>query len=264
MNENQKRFIILSCATEDLMWQYGITNELKAHYCRKNGYCFRFDSIAVNGEDKEPAFWHRTAMLDEEIKSGNYDYAIYMDVDAWPNDMNKRLESLISGDDKVCCTVSIDPWNKDNVEMWMDSYVNCGIIMFKCCEESSKMIRAWTVMPRPAGMYVRTVGKLHDQSFFNARLLFDEYFYDKVDIKTPEDMNYYICHDGWQDKFLLHAAGCGRGICTEDQFYKAALNTIDRYGVPENDVIKAFREKNAVEEKSLTDEKNGVDTPAES
>lgn len=259
MAMDNKKIIILSCATKNLEWQYAVTNELKMHYCRKHGYFYRFDIMEADENNRAYTYWHRTEMLNEAISSGEYDYAIYMDVDVWPNDMDRRLESLLTDNESICVTVCHDHLNRDIINKWMASYVNCGIIMFKCCEESKNIITAWTTMPEPSVIYMQTVDPgLFDQPYFNARLLFDEYFYGKVDIKNPEEMNWFLNFPRWEDKFLIHAAGCGRGLCTQEDFKKAVLSTVDRCGMQESDVIKTFREE------FLKDEKKGVDTPTES
>ena len=214
------KICICSAATANLEYQYKYTNFLKRKYCEKHGYDFVFDSIEA---DKKLSYHHRKDMILRLME--NYDWVMWTDVDVWINDFNKSIEDLIPEDENINLVLSRDHFEFSNARVWHQCYINSGVLLFKSCEASKKMIQLWKEPPTAGARWMEKNTKLNDQPFLSIRVLFDSYFSDKVCVKNPVDMNWFIRMKNYEDKFILHAAGIEKAVTKKEDFYQALVCT---------------------------------------
>lgn len=214
------RICVCSAATANLEWQYKYTNFLKRKYCEKHGYDFVFELI--EGEPKL-AYHYRKDMLLRLIDS--YDLVMWTDVDVWFNDFNKTIESLVPEDGGSAMVLSRDHYEFGNPKVWHQCYINSGVIIVRSGDEARKLIQMWKNPPTAGSRWMEKNTKLNDQPFLSIRVLFDSYFSDKVCIRNPVDMNWFIRMGKWEDKFVLHAAGIEKSVTKKEDFYKALIHT---------------------------------------
>jgi len=214
------RICICSAATENLEWQYKYTNFLKHKYCEKHGYDFVFEMIE---EKPKLAYHYRKDMLLRLMNE--YDWVMWTDVDVWFNDFEKTVESLIPEDGNISMVLSKDHFEFSNPKVWHQCYINSGVVLVRNCEEARKMIQMWKEPPTDGSRWMEKNTRLNDQPFLSIRVLFDSYFSDKVCVRNPVDMNWFVRMGKWDDKFILHAAGIDKSVTKKEDFYKALIHT---------------------------------------
>lgn len=214
------RICVCSAATANLEYQYKYTNFLKSKYCERHGYDFVFDTIET---DKKIAYHHRKDMILRLLE--NYDWVMWTDVDVWFNDFDKDVESLIPDDENVNLVISRDHYEFSNAKVWHQCYINSGVLLFKNCDATWQMIKLWKEPSAAGSRWMEKNTRLNDQPYLSIRILFDSYFSDKVCIRNPIDMNWFVRMGKWEDKFILHAAGIEKSITKKEDFYKALIET---------------------------------------
>lgn len=87
-----------------------VTNHLKAYYCKKYGYAFMFSDKNPH-EGRDPHF-SKFQILLSALEQG-FDYAVWMDCDAAPVNMNANLGEMLASmpREKVVIGKDINGWN---------------------------------------------------------------------------------------------------------------------------------------------------------
>ena len=214
------RICVCSAATANIEWQYKYTNFLKCKYCEKHGYNFIFEIIK---DEPKLAYHYRKDMLLRLMN--DYDIVVWTDADVWFNDFDEKIENLVPDDANIGMILSRDHFEFSNAKVWHQCYINSGVIIVRSGDIARNLIRLWKEPPAAGSRWMEKNTRLNDQPFLSIRVLFDSYFSDKVCIKNPIDMNWFIRMGKWEDKFILHAAGIEKSVTKREDFYKALIET---------------------------------------
>jgi len=207
--ENKKKILILSAATANLEDQYKYTNAIKKLYCDRHGYDFRFEILT---DAPATAAYRKPELIKKYLVGGEYDYVVWMDVDAWFNDLGKKLSDKIdelSTDDTflICCR---DGLNENNPSKWFWVYINSGVLIFKNTEKSMELIDDWIASYGRADLKrcIESFVNLRDQPFLCCILLLDRKYADGVSIVSPKEFNYIpMTSDKMDNPFIVHNVG---------------------------------------------------------
>ena len=204
-SENSKiKIAIISAATQNLKYQYDITNRFKVLYAKKHGYDFIFQNITT---DEKQAYFTRQEMLKKYLQK--YDYVMWMDADAWFNNMEISLSTIFDemkkGNKILACA-------RDHMtipEKYHESYINSGVLIFKKDDKSFSLIDAWASPTNEIKDWMKCHTGLNDQPFLCIQLLFNDTHRNSALITAPKVMNSFVkCVAYDKDIFIFHGAGC--------------------------------------------------------
>lgn len=197
---------IITAATPNLQFQYDYTNIFKVRYCKNHGYDFIFSPIF--GE-RGKAYFKRQELLLQYLKE--YDYVMWMDADAWFNDLDRSLFPIIDKmkEENKILACSRDDYTINDPKKFHESFINSGVLLFKSDEASNELIEAWKNPSDKIRQWMSYHTKLNDQPFLCIQLFFNKSFYDRVLILQPREMNYFAKIHIFNEKiFIYHGAGC--------------------------------------------------------
>lgn len=224
MSKNNK-ICVISAATKNLKWQYDKTNFIKQQYCDKYGYTFKFIELDV---DTKKSYFSRQDLILENLK--NYEYVVWMDVDAWFNNFDINLldiiEKYLVDDISLLCAADHDIKSPKD---FLFAYINSGILVFKSNKHSEKIIELWKKQTDDVVALKNAITKLNDQPFLSTRILFDDFVNTHTARITATELNWFIWHEPTNDKFILHAAGIKLRPNRDKIFYNKLDYTIEKY-----------------------------------
>lgn len=205
----KKKILVLSAATENMDSQYKYTNAIKKIYCDRHGYDFQFDILT---DPPNIAAYKKPHIIRKHLVEDGYDYVVWMDVDAWFNDLKKKLVDKIdelSLDDTffLCCR---DGLNENNPSRWFWVYINTGVLIFKNTAKSIELIDDWIAAYDRADLRrcIESFVNLKDQPFLCCLLLLEQKYSSGVSIVSPKEFNYIpMASDKVADPFIIHNVG---------------------------------------------------------
>ena len=205
----KKRILVLSAATENLVDQYKYTNAIKELYCKRHGYDYKFEILKG---DPSAAAYRKPNIIRQHLVDDGYDYVVWMDVDAWFNDLGQslldRIEKLSTDETfMICCR---DGLNENSPTKWFWTYINTGVLVFKNTIESVKLIDEWISMydQKDLRNSLESFVNLKDQPFLCCILMFDRKYSRSVSIVSPKEMNYIpMASDKTDNPFIIHNVG---------------------------------------------------------
>ena len=179
---------------------------MKKAYCNKWGYDFKFVELDCN---PVVGTYQKTGIIEKYLD--NYDYVMWVDVDAWFNNFDISLESIISkcGDNKCLILTDHNADVKESAKYYHKSYINAGVVIFKSCDDSKEILHRWQNPNKDAISWMSAMKPgLKDQPFLCTIVLFDKFVNDRTCILPASVMNSFTrsseCRD---DSFLIHASG---------------------------------------------------------
>jgi len=125
-NYRMKLVVLQSCDGEVYKQMTDATEKHHRKYCEKWGYGYkRWDGVKLPAKVHHPSFaaCNRIYLLQEELESGENDWALWLDADSVVVDVNKPLEQFL--DDSYCIVACKGGDRPDN---WWD--INNGVCFF--------------------------------------------------------------------------------------------------------------------------------------
>ena len=228
------RIAILSGGTENIAYQYEITNLIKQLYCDKFGIDFIFEKWDT---EAKTATNRKTDIIRRYIKS--YDYVIWMDTDAWFNNFDVDIRTVIDrwSTDKICLIVSRDQNNRkpefNNKMPW--ALVNAGVLIFKNTKRSFEIMDEWDAGKRDQLLQSVLQGSypaLKDQPALCSSILFKKDFANCINIIPHREIDFFPNERGklqvLTDELIYHCIGSIKNDKWMKQFQYALNHTLKR------------------------------------
>lgn len=267
INHNSK-ILIITAASKNLKNRYKITNLIKIKYCNTHGYDYLFEEIK-NTTIKD-SYKYRINLLKNQIQTKKYDYVMWLDDDAWFNNFNIKIEDIISEhlNDKSLI-IGYDYSYEYDTKRWYDCYINSGVLLFKSCENSIKILDRWSesMCDCVAQQLLEKWSNLNDQPHLCLLLIFDEFVKSQSVIVKPEVLNWFPTDrqvngilslntaESRKDKFILHGAGIKTNNKRLKESEEAILETCENNNIPinyvnlsstnESNIDKHYKQMNA-------------------
>lgn len=121
------RFAIVSIVTGPVpqpFYAQGITN--RALYATRHNYAFK---LFARIDHERPASWSKVLALKSTIKSGHFDWILWMDSDALITNFETHLDDFLPNEKEVDLVVSKDCFG-----------VNMGIFLLRCSQSSLHLL----------------------------------------------------------------------------------------------------------------------------
>lgn len=204
--QNKLKICIISAANDNLKFQYTYTNKNKQQYCKIHGYEFQFIKLE---EDYKSSYHSRKHILLDKIESKKYDWIMWMDADAWFNNLKISLDMIIENyaNDETALIVARDHGVIYNSKTWHDCYINSGILLFKSNDVSKHIINLWNSPSVDAKEWMSNYTVLNDQPYLSILTLWDEYVKQHTKIVQPEVLNAFARFGINKDTFIYHVPG---------------------------------------------------------
>lgn len=231
------KICICSAATEDYEWQYKYTNEIKKAYCELYGYDFKFVRLDCSRKD---SYHYRKKMLLDNMNG--HDWVVWMDVDAWFNNFSVKLEDLLPKEGGVHMVVSRDHYEYDNVKMWHQAYINSGVVAVKSGNVGKKLLAAWANPTDAMKKWMKMNTLLNDQPYLSIRILADSVFSEKVVVKEPSELNWFLMFGDYDNKFIIHSAGITRKMLKRRKMFEALKYTYNKNSINSSFMDEVDRE----------------------
>ncbi len=116
---------VITAYTDNYKSLFDYTSKSFVSYCQKNGY--DFEGYVIPKEYPNLPSFYKIWLLLKDLQ--NYDYVLWVDVDALILRPDFKLESLIKGDRNFYISNTIN-------------FVNCGVMMFRKSEWSNTFLNA--------------------------------------------------------------------------------------------------------------------------
>lgn len=200
------KICIISAGTENLEFQYVLTNVNKQRYCDLHGYEYKFIPLE---NDYKKSYHSRKQLIIDEIDSKKYDWVMWMDCDAWFNNFEISLESIIQtyANKDTSLIIARDHGVLNRPDKWFDCYINSGILLFKANDDAKKIIDIWSNPTEDAKAWMSSITKLNDQPYLSILMLWDSFVKCHTAVVQPYVLNTFARLGICKDTFICHVPG---------------------------------------------------------
>lgn len=198
---------MVSAANKKAEKQYLLTNPNKHAYCGAHGYGFKFarlEECEYAGDPHFSKYW----LVEREIRTGLYDCVVWMDADAWFNNLSVLFSDALGKYAKpgTALVIARDQGMLGCDERLFDNYVNTGVMAFSADDAGLELLRRYNALRenQTARRMVEAMTSWRDQPYMCLLALVDEFARNRTAIASPYDLNVFaqcgfsggtfICH----------------------------------------------------------------------
>lgn len=202
------KLCVVMTATKNMEYQYKYTVDINKRYCDKHGYDFFFDTYDIADE---ACHYLKKDLILKHLD--NYDWVVYMDVDAWFNNFDKKIEDVISKGLNLNASASLIVAKHSKCISKTKTYdldlVNAGVLVVKNSKDGRQILEDWHTRTPYAKDWLKERTSLHDQPYLCLSIMFNPVVFKSTAVLEDVDMNYFTNRvpKYSKDTYILHASG---------------------------------------------------------